>query len=224
MARVLTVSLIVVLLLGVIAAAGWTAGSAQNTGPQATIQAQQTTIAELKGTVQARGNKINAQRTQIAEYRTQVAGLIPENTPTATHTPKPRVTSTPRPKATATPRVDSYLTNLRADSRSLKNSLDRFDREVTKFVNSGNGDANVMLREMDYWIELDGKYSRITPPSTYSSLHKDWVDILNGLRITKDTIDDAVAKGDSDDFVLGISFFYVSVGFHEEFERKLARY
>ena len=63
LARVLTVSLTVVLLLGVIAAAGWTASSAQNTGPQATIQAQQTTIAKLQGTVQARGKKINAQRT-----------------------------------------------------------------------------------------------------------------------------------------------------------------
>jgi len=88
LARVLTVSLTVVLLLGVIAAAGWTAGSAQNTGPQATIQAQQTTIAELKGTVQARGNKINAQRTQIAEYRTQVADLQGQIPPTMTPTPE----------------------------------------------------------------------------------------------------------------------------------------
>lgn len=88
MARVLTVSLTVVLLLGVIAAAGWTASSAQDTGPQATIQAQQTTIAELQGTVQARGNKINAQRTQIAEYRTQVADLQGQIPPTMTPTPQ----------------------------------------------------------------------------------------------------------------------------------------
>ena len=83
MARVLTVSLTVVLLLGVIAAAGWTASSAQNTGPQATIQAQQTTIAELQGTVQARGKKINAQRTQIADLKTQVADYKSQVTPTA---------------------------------------------------------------------------------------------------------------------------------------------
>ena len=88
MARVLTVSLTVVLLLGVIAAAGWTAGSAQNTSPQATIQAQGTTIANLKATVTARGNKINAQRTQIAEYRTQVADLQGQIPPTMTPTPQ----------------------------------------------------------------------------------------------------------------------------------------
>jgi len=88
LARVLTVSLTVVLLLGVIAAAGWTAGSAQNTSPQVTIQAQGTTIANLKATVTARGNKINAQRTQIAEYRTQVADLQGQIPPTMTPTPQ----------------------------------------------------------------------------------------------------------------------------------------
>jgi hypothetical protein len=84
----LTAALTIVLLFGAIAAAGWTAGSAQDTGPQATIQAQQTTIAELEGTVEARGKKINAQRTQIAEYKTRVADLENQVPPTATPTPE----------------------------------------------------------------------------------------------------------------------------------------
>jgi hypothetical protein len=82
LARMLTAALTIVLLFGAIAAAGWTAGSAQDTGPQATIQAQQTTIAELEGTVQARGKKINVQRTQIADLKTQVADYRSQVTPT----------------------------------------------------------------------------------------------------------------------------------------------
>jgi len=39
------------------------------TGAESTIEAQATRIAELEGTVSARGEKINAQRTQIAELK-----------------------------------------------------------------------------------------------------------------------------------------------------------
>jgi hypothetical protein len=45
---------------------------AQVDGPEATIEALLTRVAELEGTVEARGEKINAQRTQIADLRSQL--------------------------------------------------------------------------------------------------------------------------------------------------------
>ena len=49
---------------------------------EATIAALQTRVAELEGTVEARGEKINAQRTTIAELRpSPTATIPPEPTP-----------------------------------------------------------------------------------------------------------------------------------------------
>lgn len=69
---------VVVVFLMIVALVAISAGhsgstSAQDSGPQATIEAQGTEIAQLKSTIAARGKKINAQRTQIADLKTQLA-------------------------------------------------------------------------------------------------------------------------------------------------------
>jgi hypothetical protein len=67
----LSLALVLIIFTGV---ASMASGSAlqDEEDYEATIEAQQTTIAALEGTVQARGDKINAQRTQIAELRAQL--------------------------------------------------------------------------------------------------------------------------------------------------------
>lgn len=62
--------------------------SAQDSGPQATISVQETEIADLQGTISARGEKINAQRTQIADQKTEIANLEGQLPSTATPTPE----------------------------------------------------------------------------------------------------------------------------------------
>ena len=68
------------------AAPGSVSSQAETTDDEyeSTIEAYQTQVAELEGTVSARGKKINAQRTQIAELRSQ---LEPTAEPTSTAAP-----------------------------------------------------------------------------------------------------------------------------------------
>ena len=88
------------LLIALASASSGVSGQADTTDEEyeSTIEAYQTQVAELEGTVAARGKKINAQRTQIAELKNSRA------------TSAPRATSTPRPKPTSTPKADNSVT------------------------------------------------------------------------------------------------------------------
>lgn len=63
----LAVFVVVVVMIFSVAYTG--GGAVAQDGAEATIQAQETEIAEIRATSQARGEKINAQRTQIAELK-----------------------------------------------------------------------------------------------------------------------------------------------------------
>jgi len=81
-------ALLLILVIVAQASFGARPTSAQNTGPQGTIAAQQTALAVVKATSAARGQKINAQRTQIADQKTQIANLAAQVPPTMTPTPE----------------------------------------------------------------------------------------------------------------------------------------
>jgi hypothetical protein len=147
-----------------------------------TIQAQQTTIAELKGTVTARGKKINAQRTQIAELKTEVA------------TYKPVVpTSTPTPDL-----AEPYLTQLVEDLAIIQGQMGIFDTEIAK---GRNADATKVFRALDSWINTYNTYAGTIAPAGYEDLHKDWLYALGYLNDSA-TVFYAYLYGSGDDFAM----------------------
>jgi len=66
MKRLAVVIVAVIIMLSAVYSGG---GVTAQDGAEATIEAQETEIAELRATSQARGERINAQRTQIAELK-----------------------------------------------------------------------------------------------------------------------------------------------------------
>lgn len=74
MKRLVSVVSVVAIVLTLLVAASTGTPSKAQTGDQATIEAQETRIAELEGTVDARGERMNAQRTEISALEAELAG------------------------------------------------------------------------------------------------------------------------------------------------------